>query len=64
MLVEPRIIRHAVELVRHDNYARAAQAPNFSQPAHSRSIATLTVGIGGSTYAQLPYLPLHGVTPR
>jgi DNA-binding transcriptional LysR family regulator len=46
MPIELRFIRHAIALARHRNYARAAQSLGLTQPALSRSIATLEAQLG------------------
>ena len=46
MSIELRFIRHALALARHGNYARAAKSIGLTQPALSRSIATLEAQLG------------------
>jgi DNA-binding transcriptional LysR family regulator len=41
MVIELRLIRHALAVGRHGNFARAAEALHLTQPSLSRSIATL-----------------------
>ena len=46
MVIELRLIRHALALGQHRNFARAAEALNLSQPSLSRSIAALEQAFG------------------
>lgn len=46
MVIELRLIRHALALGRHRNFARAAEALGLSQPTLSRSIAALESALG------------------
>jgi DNA-binding transcriptional LysR family regulator len=46
MSIELRFIRHALALGQHGNYARAAKSIGLTQPALSRSIATLESQLG------------------
>ncbi len=46
MVIDLRLIQHALTLARHRNYARAAEALHLSQPALSRSIAGLEAALG------------------
>ena len=46
MVIELRLIRHALALGQHRNFARAAEALKLSQPSLSRSIAALEQALG------------------
>lgn len=46
MTIELRLIRYAVALGEHGNYARAAEALKITQPSLSRSIASLEAELG------------------
>ena len=46
MHIELRLLRHAIALGQHRNFARAAEALNLTQPTLSRSIATLEEALG------------------
>jgi len=46
MVIELRLIRHALALGQHRNFARAAEALRLSQPSLSRSIAALEQALG------------------
>ncbi|MBK9674343.1 MAG: LysR family transcriptional regulator, partial [Betaproteobacteria bacterium] len=46
MFIELRLLRHAIALGKHRNFARAAEALNLTQPTLSRSIATLEEALG------------------
>lgn len=46
MTIELRLLRHALALARHGNFARAAGALNLTQPSMSRSIAALESLLG------------------
>jgi DNA-binding transcriptional LysR family regulator len=46
MVIDLRLIQHALTLARHRNYARAAEALHLSQPALSRSISGLEAALG------------------
>ena len=46
MFIELRLLRHAIALGQHRNFARAAEALNLTQPTLSRSIATLEDALG------------------
>ena len=46
MLIEFRLIKHALALARFRNFARAAEALHLTQPSLSRSIATLERALG------------------
>ncbi len=46
MSIELRLLRHAIALGQHRNFARAAEALNLTQPTLSRSIATLEEALG------------------
>lgn len=45
-MIELRLIRHALALGRHRNFARAAEALHLTQPSLSRSVATLEAQLG------------------
>jgi DNA-binding transcriptional LysR family regulator len=46
MIIELRLIRHALALGQHGNFARAAEALHLTQPSLSRSIAALEQQLG------------------
>ena len=46
MYIELRLLRHAIALGKHRNFARAAKALNLTQPTLSRSIAALEEALG------------------
>jgi DNA-binding transcriptional LysR family regulator len=45
-MIELRLIRHALALGRHRNFARAAEALHLTQPSLSRSVAALEAQLG------------------
>jgi DNA-binding transcriptional LysR family regulator len=46
MIIELRLLRHAIALGQHRNFARAAEALSLTQPTLSRSIAALEEALG------------------
>jgi len=46
MVIELRLIRHALAVGKHGNFARAAEALHLTQPSLSRSIAALEEALG------------------
>ena len=59
MVIELRLIRHALAVGRHGNFARAAEALHLTQPSLSRSIATLESQLGVPLFDR----GAKGVTP-
>jgi DNA-binding transcriptional LysR family regulator len=59
IVIDLKLLRHALTLARHRNFARAAEALDLSQPALSRSIAGLETALG----AQLFNRTRQGVVP-
>ncbi|MBW2207836.1 MAG: LysR family transcriptional regulator, partial [Deltaproteobacteria bacterium] len=49
-MIETRLLRNAIMLAEHRNYARAAQALNISQPTLTRNIQTLENHIGARLF--------------
>ena len=45
-MIETRLLRNAIMLAKHRNFARAAQALNISQPTLTRNIQTLENQVG------------------
>lgn len=54
MTIELRLIRYALALGEHGNYARAAEALNITQPSLSRSIASLEAALGVTLFDRGP----------
>ena len=59
MAIELRLIRHAIAVGQHGNFARAAEALHLTQPSLSRSIAALEDALGVPLFDRTP----KGVTP-
>jgi DNA-binding transcriptional LysR family regulator len=59
MVIELRLIRHALAVGRHGNFARAAEALHLTQPSLSRSIAALESMLGVPLFDR----STKGVTP-
>ena len=59
MAIELRLIRHAIAVGQHGNFARAAEALHLTQPSLSRSIAALEDTLGVPLFDRTP----KGVTP-
>lgn len=59
MAIELRLIRHAIAVGQHGNFARAAEALHLTQPSLSRSIAALEALLGVPLFDRTP----KGVTP-
>lgn len=59
MVIELRLIRHALAVGKHGNFARAAEALHLTQPSLSRSIATLEEALGVPLFDRTS----KGVTP-
>jgi DNA-binding transcriptional LysR family regulator len=59
MVIELRLIRHALAVGHHGNFARAAEALHLTQPSLSRSIATLESLLGVPLFDR----SAKGVTP-
>jgi DNA-binding transcriptional LysR family regulator len=59
MTIELRLIRHAMALAQHGNFARAAEALHLTQPSLSRSIAALEAQLGVPLFDRTP----KGVLP-
>ena len=59
MIIELRLLRHAIALGQHRNFARAAEALNLTQPTLSRSIAALERALGVPLFDRSH----RGVTP-
>jgi DNA-binding transcriptional LysR family regulator len=59
MAIELRLIRHAMAVGQHGNFARAAEALHLTQPSLSRSIAALEDMLGVPLFNRTP----KGVTP-
>jgi hypothetical protein len=57
--IELRLIRHAIAVGQHGNFARAAEALHLTQPSLSRSIASLEDQLGVPLFDRTP----KGVTP-
>ena len=49
-MIETRLLRNAITLAEHRNFARAAQALNISQPTLTRNIQTLEESIGARLF--------------
>jgi DNA-binding transcriptional LysR family regulator len=59
MAIELRLLRHAIAVGQHGNFARAAEALHLTQPSLSRSIAALEDMLGVPLFDRTP----KGVTP-
>jgi DNA-binding transcriptional LysR family regulator len=59
MAIELRLLRHALALGQHRNFARAAEAVHLTQPSLSRSIAALEGQLGVPLFDRTR----HGVVP-
>ena len=59
MAIELRLLRHAIAVGQHGNFARAAEALHLTQPSLSRSIAALEDLLGVPLFDRTP----KGVTP-
>ena len=59
MAIELRLLRHALALGQHGNFARAAEALHLTQPSLSRSIAALEAQLGVPLFDRTT----KGVTP-
>lgn len=59
MPLELRLIRHALAVGRHGNFARAAEALHLTQPSLSRSVAALEAALGVTLFDR----SAKGVTP-
>ena len=59
MAIELRLIRHAIAVGQHGNFARAAETLHLTQPSLSRSIASLEDQLGVPLFDRTP----KGVTP-
>lgn len=59
MIIELRLIRHALALGKHGNFARAAEALHLTQPSLSRSIAALEQALDVPLFDRAP----RSVTP-
>jgi DNA-binding transcriptional LysR family regulator len=59
MAIELRLIRNAIAVGQHGNFARAAEALHLTQPSLSRSIAALEALLGVPLFDRTP----KGVTP-
>jgi len=59
MAIELRLLRHALAVGQHGNFARAAEALHLTQPSLSRSIAALEDLLGVPLFDRTP----KGVTP-
>jgi DNA-binding transcriptional LysR family regulator len=59
MVIELRLLRHALALGQHRNFARAAEALHLTQPSLSRSIAALEGQLGVTLFDRTR----HGVVP-
>jgi DNA-binding transcriptional LysR family regulator len=59
MAIELRLIRHALAVGQHGNFARAAEAMQMTQPSLSRSIASLEAALGVPLFDR----GAKGVTP-
>ena len=53
-MIETRLLRNALVLAEQQNFARAAQALNISQPTLSRNIQTLEKRIGARLFDRMP----------
>ncbi len=49
-MIETRLLRNALALAEHRNFARAAQALNISQPTLTRSIQLLETRLGARLF--------------
>lgn len=54
MIIELRLIRHALALGKHGNFARAAEALHLTQPSLSRSIAALEQALDVPLFDRAP----------
>ena len=65
MTIELRLIRYALALGEHGNYARAAEALKITQPSLSRSIASLEAQLGVPLFDRGPKgRRTHRIRPR